>query len=170
MRKTKTFSFSTTSQLLFAINRKPNYPTMSLGHKTIEKRRQAEDRYRAMEANLANEKRAFEIATWENSSAARGEGKARQDRAKEIEQQHAKQLLRRKQQLANLYNEEMETWREAVMAKVETQEDRKARSVHVCVCLVLAGALFVTPLSSHHSESWKGRTRCATRGKLSGER
>jgi hypothetical protein len=104
---------------------------MSLGHKTIEKRRQAEDRYRAMEANLANEKRAFEIATWENSSAARGEGKARQDRAKEIEQQYAKQLLRRKQQLANLYNEEMETWRAAVMAKVETQEDRKARSV-VC--------------------------------------
>lgn len=100
---------------------------MATGHRTIEKRRAAEDVYRKMEATLVSEKRALEIATWENSSAARGETKARQERFKEIQQQNEKALLRRRQQLANLYNEEMDAWRTEVMSRVETQEDRKAR-------------------------------------------
>ena len=35
----------------------------------------------------------------------------------------------RRQQLADLYNNEMDDWRAEVMSKVETQEDRKARYV-----------------------------------------
>jgi hypothetical protein len=42
-------------------------------------------------------------------------------------QEYATNLIERKQRLANLYNTEMENWRNEVLSKVETQEDRKAR-------------------------------------------
>ena len=99
----------------------------SIGHKTIEKRRAQEDVYRAMEQSLAAEKRQMEIATWENSSAARQDGKNRIERMKEIQAQQEKAVLRRRQELANLYNSEMDAWRMEVMSRVETQEDRKSR-------------------------------------------
>ena len=101
----------------------------SIGHKTIEKRRAQEDVYRAMEQSLAAEKRQMEIATWENSSAARQDGRNRVDRVKEIQAQQEKEVLRRRQELANLYNNEMDAWRTEVMSRVETQEDRKSRYV-----------------------------------------
>ena len=99
----------------------------SVGHRTIEKRRAQEDVYRAMEQSLAAEKRQFEIAHWENSSAARQDGKNRVERVKEIQAQQEKAVMRRRQELANLYNNEMDAWRTEVMSRVETQEDRKAR-------------------------------------------
>jgi hypothetical protein len=37
------------------------------------------------------------------------------------------QLHRRRRELADLYNDEMEQWKAEVLANVETQEDRKAR-------------------------------------------
>ncbi len=36
-------------------------------------------------------------------------------------------LLERQRQLAELYNSEMDQWRAEALARVETQEDRKAR-------------------------------------------
>ena len=39
-------------------------------------------------------------------------------------------LNKRRQQLADLYNYESTKWREESLAKVETQEDRKARLLH----------------------------------------
>ena len=46
---------------------------------------------------------------------------------KELRSANERGLEIRRQQLADLYNDEIEGWRSEVMAKVETHEDRKAR-------------------------------------------
>lgn len=43
-------------------------------------------------------------------------------------------LFTRRQDLADLYTQEMEMWRAEILAKTETQEDRKER----CVATLLA--------------------------------
>jgi len=99
----------------------------AFGHRTIERRRAQEDAYRSIEATLAAEQRALQVAHWEHTTAARSELQARQDRAKQLEQERAKDLLRRKQALSALLNEERVRWRAEVMERVETLDDRKAR-------------------------------------------
>lgn len=42
-------------------------------------------------------------------------------------------INQRRQQLADLYNTEIEAWRAEAIARVETQEDRKARLVMLLV-------------------------------------
>ncbi len=44
-----------------------------------------------------------------------------------MDREHQVALHRRRRELADLYNEEMEQWKAEVLANVETQEDRKAR-------------------------------------------
>ena len=39
-------------------------------------------------------------------------------------------LHERRQELSSLYNDEMEMWRNMILGKVETQEDRKQRLVY----------------------------------------
>jgi hypothetical protein len=49
---------------------------------------------------------------------------------KEVERMKAQNeagINQRRQQLADLYNREIEAWRAETIARVETQEDRKAR-------------------------------------------
>ncbi len=48
-----------------------------------------------------------------------------QKRFDELRREQEASLLQRKQQLAALYNEEIESWRSEVLAAAETQEDRK---------------------------------------------
>ena len=96
-------------------------------HRSIEKRRQQEDVYRSMEATIASDKRALQIASFEQSSAIKIDTKLRQERFREISKENQSQLLQRRKMLAELYNSEMDRWRDEVMAKIETQEDRKAR-------------------------------------------
>jgi uncharacterized protein (DUF1015 family) len=100
---------------------------MAMGHQSIEKRRAREDAYRAMETRMAADRRAHQIAVFETSSSARIEVKQRQDRFKEMMTEREKAIISKREQLAELYNNEMDAWRNEVMSKVETIEERKAR-------------------------------------------
>jgi hypothetical protein len=99
------------------------------GRYALEKRRQAEDVYRSMESRIGEDRRALQIAKFETSSNEIIDHKQRQERSKELRGENEKAVTSRREQLADLYNDEMECWRMEVMAKVETQEDRKARLV-----------------------------------------
>ena len=99
------------------------------GRFALEKRRQAEDVCRAMESRIVQDRKALQNATFESSSGLKIEQKMRMERIKELRGENEKGLVIRRQQLADLYNDEMDGWRAEVMAKVETQEDRKARFV-----------------------------------------
>jgi hypothetical protein len=98
------------------------------GRYALEKRRKAEDVCRSMESRIAEDKRALQIASFETTSKVKIDHKMRQERRKELTGENDKILMNRRQHLADLYNDEIDCWRSEVMAKVETQEDRKARS------------------------------------------
>ena len=51
--------------------------------------------------------------------------------AERQKQQYEYTVNERRQQLADLYNSELEMWRSEAISRVETQEDRKARCVSV---------------------------------------
>jgi hypothetical protein len=44
-----------------------------------------------------------------------------------LKRQQDQELTNRRQQLADLYNQEMESWQQEVLSKIETPEDRKQR-------------------------------------------
>jgi hypothetical protein len=47
----------------------------------------------------------------------------------QLRRENQRALLSRRQQLAELYNNEMQGWENEVLSRVETLEDRKARYV-----------------------------------------
>jgi hypothetical protein len=51
--------------------------------------------------------------------------------------QKEEELLNRRKRLADLYNDEMEYWRNEALANTETLEDRKARLICVNVFHVI---------------------------------
>mmetsp|Transcript_15101 Transcript_15101/g.25173 ORF Transcript_15101/g.25173 Transcript_15101/m.25173 type:complete len:481 (-) Transcript_15101:324-1766(-) len=97
------------------------------GKQVIESRKRADNAYKEMDAVMAQTKKILQIANFENQTQAKIE---RLSHTKEVQRHKAQQeaaLNVRRQQLADLYNYEIEMWRAEAMARVETQEDRKAR-------------------------------------------
>jgi hypothetical protein len=101
----------------------------STGRFAVEKRRQAEDACRSMEARITEDRRSLQIASFESSSTIKIDRKLRDNRANQLRGEDEKLLRIRRQSLADLYNDEMDHWRSEVRGNEESQEDRKARSV-----------------------------------------
>ena len=106
------------------------------GRFALEKRRQAEDVCRAMESRIVQDRKALQNARFESSSAVKIDHKMRHERTKQLMAENERGVEIRRQQLADLYNNEMDDWRAEVMSKVETQEDRKARYVELFVKII----------------------------------
>ena len=95
---------------------------------TIEARKKANREYELMDEVILKEKRKMQIANFEQQSQKKIEQRLRNERSDAMLREHGKKLYLRRRELADLYNCEMDAWQDEFMARVETQEDRKARS------------------------------------------
>lgn len=100
---------------------------MSKVQRAIEVRKKTNAAYDLMDAAIADERKKLQIANFEISTTKRIEKRMKNDRMSSMERDHQVELHRRRRELADLYNDEMEQWKAEVLANVETQEDRKAR-------------------------------------------
>jgi hypothetical protein len=94
---------------------------------TIEAKKKANREYESMDEVVMMEKRTMQIANFEENSQKKIERRIRKDRGESLKKNYGKELYHRKRELADLYNNEMEVWQDEFMARVETQDDRKAR-------------------------------------------
>ena len=97
------------------------------GRFLLEKRKKAEDACFLIERKIAEDSRTLQLAKFDQLSEIKTNDKMIKMRSKELKDGVAQQLDRRRQCLADLYSNEMESWKSEVMSNVETQEDRKAR-------------------------------------------
>jgi hypothetical protein len=93
----------------------------------IEAKKKANIAYERMDEVLATEKRIKQIANFEVDSQKKIDLRIRKDRGEALHRDYNKALYQRKRELADLYNYEKQLWEDEFMARVETQEDRKAR-------------------------------------------
>jgi uncharacterized protein with PIN domain len=97
------------------------------GQNIIAQRRKQEDKARAMEAAIADEVKAMTKANFEISTAKKIERRTKQEQYEELKRQQEIALLERRQRLADLYNSEIERWKDEILHNEESIEDRKAR-------------------------------------------
>lgn len=94
---------------------------------TIEAKKKANRAYEAMDEVVTLERRTMQIANFEENSQKKIEQRVRKTRGAALKKEYGKELYHRKRELADIYNREMEIWQDEFMARVETQDDRKAR-------------------------------------------
>jgi len=99
----------------------------SQGQKIIEAKKAQEAAAREMRLALEADERVKRIADFEIQTTKKIEKKMAMKRFDELASQIGGDLTDRRRQLAELYNAELNMWREEVMTKVETVEERKAR-------------------------------------------
>lgn len=80
-----------------------------------------------MDAATAQNRKIKQYADFEVKTAAKIDRSLRQNAFNKKKAEYEMNLNRRRQELADLYNRELAEWRDEAMARVETQEDRKAR-------------------------------------------
>eukprot|EP01038_Epipyxis_sp_PR26KG_P009722 gene9722-13082_t len=97
------------------------------GQALIDMRRKQENKYNEMESTMLNDRRVLQIANFENTTQNKIENRLKKDAVTGKKKQYEQDLLNRRKKIADLYNDEIEMWRAEILAKVETQEDRKAR-------------------------------------------
>mmetsp|Transcript_13080 Transcript_13080/g.11851 ORF Transcript_13080/g.11851 Transcript_13080/m.11851 type:complete len:481 (+) Transcript_13080:63-1505(+) len=95
--------------------------------KAIENRRKQETKFKEMDAAITADKRIYQIASFEQTTSNKISRRIKQERYNQMKKDHDEELNNRRRQLADLYNYEMDNWRQQVLSKVETQEDRKQR-------------------------------------------
>jgi len=100
---------------------------VKLGAQLVESRRRAENAYRDMDAVIAHDRKVFQIASFENTTTQKIERRMKQSMFEAKKKEYEEQLIIRRKKLADLYNREINEWRNEVLSRVETQEDRKQR-------------------------------------------
>ncbi|KAF1778260.1 hypothetical protein GQ600_16510 [Phytophthora cactorum] len=100
----------------------------------ILKRRQREDHLASFTSRQGHLE-AQRSAKWEDSLYDKGEKKQVQRTVVQLKNQHESQLHSRRLRLAELYNREMEEWRDECLANVETPEDRKQKMIQRALAL-----------------------------------
>ncbi|KAE9047476.1 hypothetical protein PR003_g1095 [Phytophthora rubi] len=100
-----------------------------VGESLILKRRQREDHVASYATSVKGFARLNSRAEWEDSLYDKGESKQVQRTVAQLKNQQESQLHSRRLRLAELYNREMEEWRDACLANVETPEDRKQKMI-----------------------------------------
>ncbi|RLN70243.1 hypothetical protein BBJ28_00004273 [Nothophytophthora sp. Chile5] len=98
-----------------------------VGESLILKRRQREDHLASYSSSVQGFAKINSRAEWEHSLHQKGENKQVQRTVLQLKNQHESQLHSRRLKLAELYNSEMDMWREACLANAETPEDRKQK-------------------------------------------
>jgi len=95
--------------------------------KMIESRRRQDEKFRDMDNVIASDRKTLLMANFETSTTSKIERRQKKETFEQMKGELEMALHDRRQELANLYNEEMDLWRSMVMSRVETQEDRKQR-------------------------------------------
>ncbi|KAH7482230.1 Cilia- and flagella-associated protein 53 [Phytophthora ramorum] len=106
-----------------------------VGDSLILKRRQREDHLASYTTSVQGFAKLNSRAEWEDSLHDKGESKQVQRAVVHLKNQHESQLHSRRLRLAELYNREMEEWRDACLANVETPEDRKQNMIQRALAL-----------------------------------
>ncbi|CEG39609.1 uncharacterized protein PHALS_09847 [Plasmopara halstedii] len=106
-----------------------------VGESLILKRRQREDHLASYTTSVKGISRLNTRAEWEDSLCDRGEKKQVQRTIVQLKNQYESQLHSRRLRLAELYNSEMETWKNDCLANVETPEDRKQKMIERAMAL-----------------------------------
>jgi cilia- and flagella-associated protein 53 len=99
----------------------------SQGQKIIEAKKAQESAAREMRMAIEADDRIKRIADFEIQTTKKIESKQAKKRFDELKGQRNASVIERRRLLADIYNSEMEMWREEVMNKVESVEERKAR-------------------------------------------
>ena len=82
---------------------------------------------REMDAVRADTNKTMLVAKFELSTGAKIDRRNKQEAYQRLSKENEDMIILRRRGLADLYNSEMEQWRSEALAKIETQEDRKAR-------------------------------------------
>eukprot|EP01039_Chlorochromonas_danica_P001728 gene1728-1888_t len=93
----------------------------------LDARRRMENSFREMDAVVQHDRKILQMAHFENYTTNKIEQRTKQLMMEKKKKEYEDRLLHRKKRLADLYNEEMQTWRQEVLAKEETIEERKAK-------------------------------------------
>jgi hypothetical protein len=80
-----------------------------------------------MDSVIANDRKALQMANFENTTTQRIDRKLKQQMFETKRKEYEENLVSRRKKLADLYNYEINSWRQEILARVETQEDRKQR-------------------------------------------
>lgn len=97
------------------------------GLQQIESRKRADAAYKLMDQVRAENMKVSQIANFEINTAKKIETNCRKEAVESRKSEYEKDLFKRRTQLADLYNSEMQGWRKEVYSQVESQEDRKQR-------------------------------------------
>lgn len=97
------------------------------GQKIIEAKKLQEEASRDMRAAIEADDKVKRIADFEIQTTKKIETKQAQKRFNELNGQRMSGLMERRRILAEIYNRELNGWREEVLLKVESVEERKAR-------------------------------------------
>lgn len=101
----------------------------------IEERKKRNAYYDMMNADIADRKRVQQVATFEINTTKRIEKNMKEKRFQELRREQEASLLMRRHELAALLNQEIEQWRDEVLAKADTQESRKAKIMERAMAL-----------------------------------
>jgi len=93
----------------------------------IESRKRADVKYREMDAVLTEERKVLNKAQFEVFAANKIEQRIKKDTVDQRVRDHEFGLVKRRQMLAAIYEEEMKSWTAELLNRVETVEERKAR-------------------------------------------
>lgn len=93
----------------------------------IENRKRADLAYRQMDAVLQDERKVLSKAQFEVLTANKIEQRVKKDLVEQKVRDHEFGLIKRRQMLASLYENEMGSWTDELLNRVETVEERKAR-------------------------------------------
>ncbi|KAJ0401212.1 hypothetical protein ATCC90586_010165 [Pythium insidiosum] len=100
-----------------------------VGETLILKRRQRDDTLAHYTECVKGFNKMNARAEWEQTLAVKADTVQVQRTVKHLRNQQESQLHSRRLRLAELYNSEMEAWKEACLANVETPEDRKQQMI-----------------------------------------
>ena len=95
--------------------------------KLLENRRKVEDRIIAMEHSIKDSATTLQKAHFETTTTAKIERRQKAEMLQKLQDEGKYELYYRRQNLAALYNYELENWQQEVLSKEETIEERKAR-------------------------------------------
>ena len=98
-----------------------------LGKKTLEIRRRQEVKARDLQLALMDDQKSLSKACFELSTTKKLEARTKQEIFEQKVREKEVSLLARRQQLADLYNFERQSWHDEFLNNEESIEDRKQK-------------------------------------------
>lgn len=92
-----------------------------------EIRKKNDEKAQMMDAVMKQEKKTWLLANFETTTCQKIDRRLRTEQYELLKRDEDVDLYKRRKELAEMYNQEIEYWKTAVLNKVESVEDRKAR-------------------------------------------